>query len=53
MHLLTVRYAEAEIRGKEDGLVAAFLKSVKEERSEKEAVLALKGKDQQYQVLTS
>lgn len=43
VHLLTVQYLEQEIRGKEDELVAAFLKSVKDERSEKETVLALRG----------
>ena len=43
MHLLTNQYAEQDIRGKEEELVAAFLKSVKDERSDKEAVLALRG----------
>ena len=43
IHLLTVDYRASEIQGKEDELVAAFLKSVKEETSEKETVLALKG----------
>ncbi|KAL9126280.1 MAG: hypothetical protein Q9217_004653 [Psora testacea] len=41
-YLLTAQYSEEEIRGKEDELIAAFLKSIKEERSEKEVVLAMK-----------
>jgi len=44
VHLLTAQYAEEEIRGKEAELVVAFLKSIKEERSEKETILALKGR---------
>ena len=48
VHLLTVQYAEEEIRGKEDELVAAFLRSIKDERSEKEAVLATKGKHERF-----
>lgn len=43
VHLLTAQYCEEEIRGKEAELVVAFLKSIKEEKSEKEAILALKG----------
>ena len=43
VHLLTAQYAEEEIRGKETELVVAFLKSIKEEKSEKETMLALKG----------
>ena len=43
VHLLTAQYAEEEIRGKEAELVVAFLKSIKEEKSEKETVLAIKG----------
>lgn len=43
VHLLTAQYAEEEIRGKESELVTAFLKSVKEEKSEKETILAIKG----------
>lgn len=43
IHILTAQYAEEEIRGKEAELVAAFLKSIKEEKSENETVLALKG----------
>ena len=43
VHLLTAQYAEEEIRGKEAELVVAFLKSIKEEKSEKETILALKG----------
>ena len=42
VHLLTAQYAEEEIDGKEDELVIAFLKSIREERSEKEAILAAK-----------
>ena len=44
VHLLTAQYVEEEIRGKEPELVAAFLKSIKEEKSEKETILALKGR---------
>lgn len=44
IHILTNQYAEEEIRGKEDELVAAFLKSIKEEKSENETVLAIKGR---------
>ena len=43
-HLLTAQYAEEEIRGKEGELIATFLKSIKEERSEREAILASKGR---------
>ena len=43
IHLLTAQYVEEEIRGKEAELVVAFLKSIKEEKSEKETTLALKG----------
>ncbi len=43
IHILTNQYAEEEVRGKEDELVAAFLKSIKEEKSENETVLAIKG----------
>ena len=43
VHLLTAQYCEDEIRGKEAELVVSFLKSIKEEKSDKEAVLALKG----------
>ena len=43
VHLLTAQYAEEEIRGKEAELVVAFLKSIKDEKSEKETILALKG----------
>lgn len=43
VHLLTAQYCEGEIRGKEAELVVAFLKSIKEEKSEKETILALKG----------
>lgn len=41
---LTAQYAEEEIRGKEAELVVAFLKSIKAETSEKETILATKGK---------
>lgn len=43
IHILMNQYTEEEIRGKEDELVAAFLKSIKEEKSENESVLAIKG----------
>ena len=43
VHILTSQYAEQEIRGKEAELVVAFLKSIKEEKSEKETILAMKG----------
>ncbi|KAL9098124.1 MAG: hypothetical protein Q9187_009723, partial [Circinaria calcarea] len=42
IRILTSRYAEEGIRGKETELVASFLKSVKLETSEKEAILAIK-----------
>ena len=41
-HILRAQYAPDEIAGKEIELASAFLKSVKEERSEKEAALATK-----------
>ena len=44
VHLLTAQYVEEEIRGKEAELMVAFLKSIKEEKSEKETILALKGR---------
>lgn len=40
---LTAQYAEEDIRGKEEELVTAFLKSIKTEASEKETILAMKG----------
>ena len=43
VHILTSQYAEEEIRGKEAELLVAFLKSIKEEKSEKETILAMKG----------
>ena len=43
IRILTAQYAEEEIRGREVEIVAALLKSVKAEASEKETVLALKG----------
>ena len=43
VHILTSQYVEEEIRGKEAELVVAFLKSIKEEKSEKETILAMKG----------
>ena len=43
IYLLTAQYVEEHIRGKEADLVTAFLRSVKEEKSEREAILALKG----------
>ena len=42
IHILTAQYAEDEISGKEIELITAFLKSIKNETSEKETVLALK-----------
>lgn len=42
VHILTAQYAEEEIRGKEAELVVAFLKSIKEEKTEKETILAMK-----------
>lgn len=44
VRILTAHYAEEEIRGKEAELVTAFLKSIKAESSEKETILAMKGK---------
>ena len=44
VRILTAHYAEEEIRGKEAELVTACLKSIKTESSEKEAVLAMKGR---------
>ena len=43
IHILTAQYAEEEIRGKEAELVVAFLKSIKEEKSENETMFAIKG----------
>ena len=42
IHILTSQYAEDEVNGRESDLVAAFLKSIKTESSDKETVLALK-----------
>ncbi|KAL8898403.1 MAG: hypothetical protein Q9207_006714 [Kuettlingeria erythrocarpa] len=39
---LTAQYAEEDIRGKEEELVTAFLKSIKTEASERETILAMK-----------
>lgn len=44
IRILTNQYAEEDIRGKEAELVAAFLKSIKTESSERETVLAIKGR---------
>ena len=44
IRILTSQYVEEEIRGREAELVAAFLKSIKAESSEKETVLAIKGR---------
>lgn len=44
IRILTSQYAEEEIRGREPELVASFLKSIKAESSEKETVLAIKGR---------
>ena len=43
IHILTAQYAKEEIQGKEAELVGAFLKSIKEEKSENETVLSIKG----------
>lgn len=43
VHILTSQYAEEELRGKEAELMVAFLKSIKEEKTEKETILAMKG----------
>lgn len=43
IRILTSQYVEEEIRGEETDLVAAFLKSIKAESSEKETALAIKG----------
>ena len=48
VHLLAHDYLAADIQAKEDELVAAFLRSVKEETSEKETVLALKGMNSEH-----
>lgn len=40
IHLLTAQHAEEEILGKESELVMQFLKSIREERSDREAVVA-------------
>ena len=40
IHLLSAQYAEEEIAGKEHELVTAFLRSIREEKSEQEAILA-------------
>lgn len=44
IRILTAQYAEEDIRGKEAEIVPGLLKSVKIEASERETVLALKGK---------
>ena len=44
IRILTAQYSEEEINGKEEELVAALLKSIKTESSEKETNLALKGR---------
>ena len=51
VYILTSQYAEDEIRGKEAELVVAFLKSIKEEKSEKETILAMKGTSMVYHPL--
>lgn len=43
IRILTSAYVEEEIRARNTDLVASFLKSIKSETSEKEAILALKG----------
>lgn len=42
IHILTAQHAQDEISGREGELVAAILKSIKAETSEKETILALK-----------
>ena len=44
IRILTGQYAAEEIRGRETELVVALLKSIKSETSEKETVLAIKGR---------
>lgn len=44
IRIVTSQYAEEEIRGKEAELVVALLKSIKTESSEKETILAIKGR---------
>ena len=44
IRILTAAYAEEEIRGKETSLITSFLKSIKAETSEKESILAMKGR---------
>ena len=48
VRILTSHYAEEEIKGKENDLVASFLKSIKSETSEKETILAMKGRSSPF-----
>jgi hypothetical protein len=41
---LTFKYAKEEMHAQEKELVSAFLRSIKNESSEKESILALKGR---------
>lgn len=41
--ILTMRYARDTIQDREADLIAAFLKSIRQESSEKETVLAMRG----------
>ena len=43
VYMLRSHYAKEEIKGKETGLVTSFLKSIKEETSEAETAIAMKG----------
>ena len=51
--ILTARYSEEEIRGKETELVTSFLKSIKAETSEKETILGMKGLLPSFGIWTS
>lgn len=44
VRLLSIHCAKDYIEGKEEDLVAAFLKSIKEQKSEKETLIAIKGR---------
>ena len=43
IRFLTARYVGEDLQGRENDLLSAFAKSVKQETSEKETILALKG----------
>lgn len=51
--LASSKYVQEEVHNSRDALVAAFLKSIKSENSETEAVLALKGEQCDVTVRTS